>query len=112
MQDTRLTRRECLRLAVLGAGALGLANQLTGCNRSEPAKTISCDASELSDADKATRTAMQYIDSSPHADKTCANCNLYQAPPQPNACGGCTIIKGPIHPQGWCLSWVAKAGTS
>ena len=25
-----------------------------------------------------------------------------------NECGGCTLVKGPIHPQGYCNSWAAK----
>ena len=46
--------------------------------------------------------------SRPSADKDCANCVQY-VEAAPNTCGGCKLVKGPINPKGYCLSWAAKA---
>lgn len=46
---------------------------------------------------------------SPYPDKICANCQLYVPAESPDQCGGCQLIKGPIHPNGYCTSWVQKA---
>ena len=62
----------------------------------------------LTDAEKATRHSLQYVDQSPDPAKLCSNCNLFL--PGSGGCGGCTVMKGPIHPNGYCLSWVQKAG--
>ncbi|MEL6178713.1 MAG: high-potential iron-sulfur protein [Myxococcota bacterium] len=66
------------------------------------------DLAGLSDADKATRTNYKYVANSPEAAKNCANCALYQAPKDGAACGGCTLVKGPIAPKGYCTLWAAK----
>lgn len=108
MRDDECSRRSALK--VLGAipiltSAAGLA--LAGCGKkSEP---DSCNnVSALSDAEKMARSALQYTDTSPHADKHCNGCNLYQPPSDPSQCGGCQIVKGPIHPKGYCTGFVAK----
>lgn len=52
------------------------------------------------------RKSLKYTDTSPDPQKLCKNCALYVPPAKPNTCGGCTLIKGPIHPDGWCSAWV------
>ena len=32
----------------------------------------------------------------PKGDQSCSNCNLFVAP------NSCTLVDGPINPQGWC----------
>lgn len=73
---------------------------------------LSCsDVSGLSEADKTMRqTTLQYVEKSADPAKLCSNCQLYVAPPEPGKCGTCTLVKGPINPDGSCMSWVAKAG--
>lgn len=72
---------------------------------------LSCnDVSGLKDAEKKMRTANQYADKSTKAGQNCLNCNFWQAPKAEGGCGGCQVIKGPIHPEGWCKLWAKKAG--
>ena len=66
-----------------------------------------CDLAKLSDADKAPRTALGYVEKTPDPAKTCENCNLYIA--DNGGCAGCTLFKGPVEPAGYCNSWAAKA---
>ncbi|HEY6878947.1 MAG TPA: high-potential iron-sulfur protein [Polyangiales bacterium] len=64
--------------------------------------------SALNDGEKSARAALQYADKSPQADKHCDICNFYQAASDPAACGGCQLVKGPIHPKGYCTAFAAK----
>lgn len=108
MRDDKVSRRTAVRalglLPLFGAGAAGL---LAGCGKkTEP---DSCtDLMGVSDAEKAARSALQYADKSPHADKHCELCSLYQPVSDVSKCGGCQIVKGPIHPKGYCTAFVAK----
>jgi hypothetical protein len=54
------------------------------------------------------RQTLQYVEESPDPEKLCSNCQLYVAPEEGAACGGCQIIKGPIAPGGYCTSWAQK----
>lgn len=102
----RISRRVFLARGV-AFGAVAGAVLTVGCGGEE---TLTCtDVSGLTPAEQAARTGLGYVDASPHgAQKNCLNCNFYQAGAA-NACGSCTLVKGPIHPSGYCNSWVAKA---
>lgn len=103
----RISRRVFLARGV-AFGAVAGAVLTVGCGGGEEA--LSCtDVSGLSAAEQAARSGLGYVDASPHgAQKNCLNCNFYQAGAA-NACGSCTLVKGPIHPNGYCNSWAAKA---
>lgn len=68
------------------------------------------DTSGLKDSEIKTRESLKYVDKSTKPDKTCANCNLYEAPDSEGSCGGCSVVPGPINPAGYCNSWVKKSG--
>lgn len=51
---------------------------------------------------KISQTAVAY-QNSPKDDRSCANCNLFQAP------SACKTVDGAISPNGWCKIWVKKA---
>lgn len=76
----------------------------------EEAARSCTDVSNLTEQQKQTRKALQYVDDSPHADKRCNNCELFAPPAEGQACGTCQVVPGPIHPQGYCTAWVAAAG--
>lgn len=97
-----MSRRTCLRLFVIGAGA-----SLAACGSSEP-ELVCTDTQGLTGQEAMLRTTLQYTDHSPHSDKTCTNCQLHQGSPDPATCGRCTVLKGPVHPQGYCTSWALK----
>jgi hypothetical protein len=109
MRDDKLSRRRVLRVlgavpVILGAAGGGL---LAACGKkTEP---DSCtDVMALGDAEKAARSALQYVDKSPQADKRCELCSLFQASSDPATCASCQVVKGPIHPKGYCTAFAAK----
>lgn len=104
MQETKLSRRATLK--ILGATPV-VAAAFSACGgKSEPDRCD--DVSALSEAEKVARSALQYTDRSPHADKQCNNCNLFLPSADATKCSGCQIVKGPIHPKGYCTGWVQK----
>jgi hypothetical protein len=103
-----MTRRRFFRqVALVGGGvAAGSLVTLGGCKSGEPA--LKCDDPPgLTEAERAMRKTLAYTDQSPNAEKRCSNCQLY-VPKGPNACGGCQLLKGTVHPDGYCTSWVQK----
>ena len=105
MDVDALTRRRLLKttakLAVVAAAPLVVG----GCTKEE----FSCeDASGLAEADAKLRNELGYQDRSPHGEsKSCANCAFFVAG-RKDQCGQCTLVKGPIHPEGYCASWAIK----
>lgn len=106
MEDSKFDRRQFLKsAATVGAVAAG-ASLLAACGKGGGA--LQCtDVAGLSPADAATRTSLNYVDASADPAKVCSGCMLYVAG-QPNACGGCQVVKGPINPGGSCNSWAKK----
>ena len=105
MKTSTLSRRKMLRhaaqLAVVGSAPV----LLTACKKTE----FRCDdLSDLPEADTELRTQLEYVDRSPHGEeKSCQNCAFFKAGKK-DECGRCTLVKGPIHPGGYCNSWAAK----
>ena len=123
MSEQQHSRRDfLLRLSALGA--MGTVMAACGGGESgqtatpepaapaapEPTADAGCtDLSGLSDADRAQseqmRTSLGYIEETADAAKRCDNCALWVAAEEGSSCGGCTLIKGPIAPAGFCNSW-------
>jgi hypothetical protein len=104
--STPLDRRAFLeRAALLGAAAMVGGTFVSAC--SKPAEFSCTDVTGLSEEDAAKRTELQYADSTPRQGMACNNCSFYTA--AETGCGGCSILAGPIHPEGWCASWAAVA---
>lgn len=102
MIERAVSRR---RLFLLGGSALTLLGA-AGCNK-EPS---SCnDVSGLSADDAKVRTTLEYVDRAPDPSKTCEKCQQWIAPAESGSCGGCKVLKGPVHPKGHCKVFVAKA---
>lgn len=103
MQDKQLSRRRMLRLLA----AAPCAAALSACGKkTEP---DSCqDVSALSDGEKSARSALQYTDRSMLKDKHCNICNFWKPPADPAQCGGCQLVRGPVHPKGYCNSFAPR----
>jgi hypothetical protein len=65
------------------------------------------DTSALTGPEITQRQSLGYVDKAADATKACKLCNLYQAK-GPEECGGCSLMKGPISPEGGCNSFAAK----
>jgi hypothetical protein len=122
MKDEKVSRKQFLKqLGMFGAVSVGASTLLSACGggggeqkesghsggmEKEAASADPCtDLSGLSDQEKQTRTQFQYVGETPNPDKHCANCALYQKPEGDSKCGGCTLVKGPINPNGYCTAW-------
>lgn len=106
-QYSHLWRRQCLQATFNASVAALAAPLLSACGGKK--KALSCsDTSSLTTAELQTRTQLRYVDATPDAMKNCGNCQFYQAGASPEQCGACTLVKGPIHPRGYCISWAAK----
>jgi hypothetical protein len=100
-----IPRREALRRLALVPLTIAVPGGLVACS-----KKLSCtDVTGLSPEELTVRnTTAAYVDTAPDMAKTCDACAQWMPAPTANACGGCKIVKGPIHPKGYCKLWVAK----
>lgn len=105
--DRKIGRRTHLRQLSLGAGVVAL--YAAGCGAKGGDDLVCTDTSRLSGPELATRNQLEYKDKSPNPSQNCTNCRFYTVPQAAGTCGGCILIKGPIHPLGHCKSWVVKA---
>ncbi len=91
-------RRLLLSTAALGVGALTAA-----CKR----RSETCGPSRLSPEEAKVREALLYTDRSPDPQKLCNGCQQY-LPNTDADCGGCKLMKGLIHPAGYCAAFSAN----
>lgn len=108
----KIGRRDAARRALVVLGAAAIApSALAGCGDDESdSGGLSCtQTTGLSPAEIQTRQSQNYVDHSPNADQKCENCRFYTAPAQQGACGGCQVLAGPIHPEGYCNLYAAQA---
>ena len=105
MGKSRLSRRDMLRstahLAVIGSSAI----LFQGCKKPE----FRCDdVSGLSEEEAQLRATLEYQDRSPYGkEKSCSKCAFFRGAGA-GECGACTLLRGPVHPLGYCNSWAAK----
>ena len=116
-EEQNTSRRDFIqKLAALGTAGVVTPALLAACGGGDGAEGrataesgFSCtDTSGLTEAQIQQRQNANYVDDSPHEDKTCDNCQLYTAAEEGEQCGGCQVIPGPIHPKGYCDLWVAQ----
>jgi hypothetical protein len=98
------------RSFVLAGGSLALSGGLVvlGCKRA-PSTPSSCeDTKGLTEDERTVRTTLAYVDRTPLAEKACKACQHWVLPAEDGACGGCKLLKGPIHPDGTCKAFAVK----
>jgi hypothetical protein len=96
------------RIGALGAagGGIGLLAHCGGEAQQSQTAVGGCnDVSGLSEQARNMREGLAYVDSAPSPDKVCTNCAFWEEAPAGQLCGGCQLIEGPIHPDGYCNSW-------
>lgn len=123
MEKNSINRKDFFKkMGILSVGALSASTLISACGGGDAPKsdapmapaakadTNPCsDLSGLTDQEKGTRDALGYIAKTENPEQVCTNCNFWQKPEGDSPCGGCTLMKGPINPDGWCKSWFAKA---
>lgn len=119
----KTSRREFLqKLTVLGTAGVVTPMVVSACggggggeqtgtegDTAADAAGFSCtDTSGLSEQELQMRQNAEYVDATPNPEQYCANCQLFEEPTGGEQCGGCQVIQGPIHPEGYCTLWVAQ----
>ena len=62
------------------------------------------------DPEDTTAKALEYVHESPDPEKLCKNCQLYTGEADAEW-GPCAIFPGKlVNAEGWCKSWIVKAG--
>jgi hypothetical protein len=133
-KEKKCTRRGFLRragasgaLVLLGAASV----PLTGCGRQESggdadgapegaqagggsgaaASGAPCsDLSGLKPQQIRWREDNGYVAQTPDPAKRCDNCAYWEPPRGDAPCGGCTVMDGPIAPEGYCDLWEIAEG--
>jgi hypothetical protein len=100
---TDIGRRAALR-AVLGSAAALACGACRG--NDEPFTCV--DITGLASEDVIARATLAYVDESKEKGKACSNCQQYLAPSK-QGCATCKVLKGPIHPKGYCKSYAPTA---
>jgi hypothetical protein len=83
-------------LQVLLPTALGLSGW--ACE----AKSFRCDdLTGLAPGDIEARKNLDYKELAEKPELACRNCAQY-VPPSGSNCASCRVMRGPVHPEGWC----------
>lgn len=92
----KLGRREILKRGLIVLAAAPVLGACGGGGGLDCSSTAGLDPAAL-----ANRTTQQYVEQSLRASSHCSVCRFFTAGAA-NACGSCTLIAGPINPNGYC----------
>ena len=95
MRDT-IDRR---RLLLYSASSVTLVSLTLACQKAPPAI---CTSSSLTADDLKMRATLGYADKATDPGRPCVKCQQYLPAPAADQCGGCKLMKGPVHPNGSC----------
>jgi hypothetical protein len=108
-KDTRpASARAMSRRDLLRGGVVGLV-VLAGCSKKGSDAFTCADTSGMEPEALEARTVIGYVDKAPDATKTCGACQQFVPSPSDGSCGSCRVVKGPIHPNGYCKAFTPKA---
>jgi hypothetical protein len=94
------------RVLIQGGVAAIAGAVVAACSKKTPASCT--DAPGLTADEAQIRATVAYVEPSPQAEKRCETCRQYVPPSAEGSCGGCKVVKGPIHPNGTCKVYGAK----
>lgn len=125
MKEKEFSRRSFLHQLVAGTAAVtGAGILLSGCQGDKSGETKSDNSNAAAPADPCNdfsgvsagelekRKKFGYVDKSSVSGNSCSNCGLFIPWEKEKNCGGCLLFKGPVHTEGYCVQWAAKAGAS
>ncbi|MFN2529233.1 MAG: high-potential iron-sulfur protein [Candidatus Baltobacteraceae bacterium] len=58
-------------------------------------------------ADAGSKAQFKY-QNKPKGSAKCGNCRFFRAPKSHKGNGACSLVSGPISPNGWCIAWAKK----
>lgn len=90
-------------LLSVSAAALG-----AGCGKPSRENLSCMDLTGLAPDDVSARNAVSYMDRSRDRSKTCETCVQFVAPKSDGTCASCKVLKGPVHPDGYCSAYAKK----
>lgn len=107
MSAPLMSRRSAMlnTLAITTGALLPVSALLAGCKKPE---LVCTDTTGLSSDEIATRGTLKYVDRTTDPAKPCSACQQYKPAQMSGTCGGCILVKGPIHPDGGCNVWAKK----
>ena len=118
MGNNEYSRRRFMNRCFASVGVFfGGVLTFAGCNSDSPVTEETnqakpgqpCDdLSGVSAPELEKRQNFGYVDKSPDPTRFCDNCGLHIPPASKTDCGGCMLFKGPVHPEGYCIQYVAK----
>ena len=100
------------KISMLGLAGAGAGVFLKGCGNGNGEEVVDdpcADLSDLSESDLQLRETLDYVAETPNPDERCDNCEYWVEDQHGPQCGGCTLFAGPVHPGGWCNSWVPQS---
>jgi hypothetical protein len=105
MNETPIGRRAAVHRLLLVPAAIAVPTWFhVGC-KSGSAPLVCNETAGLSPEDlKARVVTFDYVDTSPDPQKRCTACKQFRTAGE-GQCGSCTIVKGPINPNGTCKSF-------
>jgi hypothetical protein len=102
-----MKRRELLKVSLYVLAAAPLTAAIAACSKDQ--KPFTCtDTTGLTPDELAARKALEYVDTAPDPNKDCSKCQQYVAAAEAGKCGTCKVMKGPVHPRGYCKAFAAK----
>ena len=108
-----MERRSFLKTAFIGSAVTVLSGCGGGNDTEAPVQqetaALECnDLTGLTESEINARTNLNYVDVTPKPGQVCDNCAFWAEGATATACGTCTVVKGPIAPKGYCITWAAK----
>lgn len=100
-----VSRRACVQ-ALASGFVVTTSALLNGCRGDEGLTCV--DTTALSATERVTRDSLKYVDRTAQRERRCTLCVQYEPPQKDASCGGCKLMKGPVHPSGSCLAWAAR----
>ncbi len=105
MDDRRINRRDAAKRFFLASASLAAPAWVLACGKGE----LACnDTSGLKPDEVTARNSLGYKEKAADPAKACSKCSQYEAKGE-GQCGGCKVMKGPIHPDGSCNAFAPKA---
>jgi hypothetical protein len=100
----RATRRQLLRSVIALPVIAALPTALSACGGGVPRCT---DESSLSSADRDARRGARYEERASDPARACSGCTFFTSAGA-EACGSCSVVRGPINPGGTCTLFAAR----